>query len=72
VPETPEEIPFALSPALVHNKAPIVYRTHEGSMLFKGATASLPIQFDFTTDNLQRFLDELRDSAFIYDWHNIF
>jgi hypothetical protein len=69
--ETLEGVPFALSPALVHNKAPINYRTAEGSKIFKGAIAPLPIQFDSTSDNLQLFLDELRDRAFIYDWHDI-
>ena len=63
--ETFEGVPFALSPALVHNKAPIDYRTAEGSKILKGAIAFPPIQFDCTSDNLKLFLDGLRDRAFI-------
>jgi hypothetical protein len=65
--ETLEGVPFALLPTLVHNKAPIDYRTAEGSNIFKGVISPLPIQFDCTSDNLQLFLDELRDRAFKYD-----
>jgi hypothetical protein len=40
--ETLEGVPFAISPALVHNNAPINYRTAEGSKIFKGAISPLP------------------------------
>jgi hypothetical protein len=56
--ETLEGVMSALSPALVHKKVPTNYRTAEGSK-------------KFTHENLQLYLDEPRDRAFIYDWHNI-
>jgi hypothetical protein len=54
--KTLERGPFVFSPALVHKKTPINYRTAEGSKIFKGVTVPPPLQSDYTSNNLQFFL----------------
>ena len=64
------QAPFALAPALVSHE-PVDYSTSAGTKLFKNATEPLSIEFDCTSENLQLFLDQLRDRAIIYDWLDI-
>jgi hypothetical protein len=70
LPDTEHRTQFALAPALANNDV-IDYTTPAGAKLFKAGTDPLPSTFDYTAVNLQLFLDQLKDKAFIYAWTSI-
>ena len=58
---------FALAPALISDQF-IDYSTVAGQKLFKAATEPLKVTFDCTPENLQLFIEGVKDKARIYGW----
>ena len=65
-----QPVHFALAPALA-NVDIIDFTSPNGSKIFKAGTEALSIKFDCHAENLQLFLDQLRDKAIVYDWIDI-
>ena len=61
---------FALSPALA-NRDILDYNSAAGSKVYRGAIAPIAIEFDCKSENLQLFLDQVRDRSTTHDWNNI-
>ena len=63
-------IRFALSPALA-NRAVLDYNQAAAAKVYKSASAPVSIEFDCKPENLQLFLDQVRDRAIAHEWQNI-
>jgi hypothetical protein len=63
-------IRFALSPALA-NRAVLDFNLASASKVYKSASAPVSIEFDCKPENLQLFLDQVRDRAIAHEWNNI-
>ena len=61
---------FALSPALA-NRDILDYSSAAGAKVYRGAIAPIAIEFDCKSENLQLFLDQIRDRSTTHDWNNI-
>ena len=61
---------FALTPALA-NRDILDYTSASGAKVYRGAIAPIAIEFDCKSENLQLFLDQVRDRATTHDWNNI-
>ena len=61
---------FALSPALA-NRDILDYNSVAGAKVYRGAIAPIAIEFDCKSENLQLFLDQVRDRSTTHDWNNI-
>ena len=61
---------FALSPALA-NRDILDYSSASGAKVYRGAIAPVAIEFDCKSENLQLFLDQIRDRSTTHDWNNI-
>ena len=61
---------FALSPALA-NRDILDYNSVAGAKVYRGAIAPIAIEFDCKSENLQLFLDQVRDRSTTHNWNNI-
>lgn len=61
---------FALSPALA-NRDVLDYSSAAGAKVYRGAIAPIAIEFDCKSENLQLFLDQVRDRVTTHDWNDI-
>ena len=63
-------IRFALSPALA-NRAVLDFNQAAAAKVYKSASSPASIEFDCKPENLQLFLDQVRDRAIAHEWQNI-
>ena len=61
---------FALSPALA-NRDVLDFMQTAAAKVYKTASSPVSTEFDCKPENLQLFLDQLRDRAIAHEWQNI-
>ncbi|KAI2495474.1 hypothetical protein MHU86_19061 [Fragilaria crotonensis] len=63
-------IRFALSPALA-NRDVLDYNQVAAAKVYNAASSPVSIEFDCKPENLQLFLDQVRDRAIAHEWQHI-
>jgi hypothetical protein len=66
----PPMIRFALSPALA-NRDVLDYNQVAAAKVYVAASSPVSIEFDCKPENLQLFLDQVRDRAIAHEWQHI-
>lgn len=66
----PPLVRFALSPALA-NRAVLDFNLAAAAKVYKSASSPVSIEFDCKPENLQLFLDQIRDRAIAHEWQHI-
>ena len=65
-----DDVPFALTPALVNMTHPIDFSTSEGAKLNKTAVSALPFMFDVESGSINTFNEILMDRCITCGWNH--